>query len=283
MEESPDVNMALKSLSDGKDSYNPDDHVEESPDVNMALESLSDGKDSYNPDDHIVRDTPEMIMDSFQVWLPKSSNVGGVFEYGTSVFVNEFPGWVQMCDGFVKMEHCDTHVVYHAVFLFLKYIHHQSDLCIDTKFQWRDLYWHRLACMWIALKFSDSDYDDLDLLHVSKEDKSLIKVSERHVMEGVNFELGAPADYMYLFGEILSVHPSVMATAHTLLLTFIERPYEWYHIHHATICGACIVASRGYLVHDDSTTVEEYAHRICELLDVNTVELLHLADLVLTL
>jgi hypothetical protein len=95
---------------------------------------------------------------------------------------------------FADMTRCDPNVVTHAVTLFLKYNHPTN--VMRTKTRWFAFEWQRTACLWIALKFSDSDRDEIDPFVATEGDKRMLIAAEVDVMRFLDYQMSAPPDYM---------------------------------------------------------------------------------------
>lgn len=235
-----------------------------SPDVDQAVRSLNE---SQNPPHSL--ETRCVVKDAFDAAMAKGSPHSKLCD----VVPNDFGPWVDSVSQFVNMMRCDSRCVHHTLTLFLKYTHSL------TRIQWNSLYWHRLACLWIAIKYTNSDFDEIHLFVVKPGAKRSLIAAEIDVMRGVNYEMAAPPDYMYMLGVLLEVPPSIMIIASTFFDTLLKTPLLWVGVPHVLVCAACIVAA----CEDQNgpTTTEMLTPKIVELGVADTRTLLSFSEKVL--
>lgn len=241
----------------------------ESPDVDAALQELYP---SPNATESIttVRDTFDLVM--------SEERAPGVFAYNSNVFSFEFYSWVSTISQVAPILECDMHAVHHATTLFLKYLHREPKP-MSTQAHWKALHWQRVACMWLALKYSDAEFEDITLLATIEREKAALIAAEIDVMRVVNYELAPPPDYLSLLGILLEVPAAVLDRARELLMTASAHPSKFYTTPYVVTCSACIVAARESL----DGRPELYVDRIRELDIANTPFLLLLSERVLSL
>jgi hypothetical protein len=206
-----------------------------SPDVDQARRTL--GVDQPAPE------SKEVVKDAFDVVINKKTSVA--FKYFPDPLSVEFGSWVDSVLQFANMFSVEACTVHHTLTLFINYIHPMPDIL--TKSEWDGLHWQRFACLWIALKFCDADYDNIELFVTSEKEKKLLIDAEMEVMRGLNYNMAKPPDYMYMLSVLLEVSPVVMDQAYDFLLGFIRMPAQWYAVPHVKLCSACIVAAREHL------------------------------------
>ena len=239
----------------------------DSPSVEQAIQELYP---------HDLADT-DSVRQSFFVFLSKPKpEVGCEFKYVSSMFYSEFSTWGGSVVQLAKMCACDLHTVHHTLTLFLKFLH-QGDVCVDTAQQWADLYWQRMACMWIAFKYSDSEFDDIESFTADEHERKLLVAAEMQVMRAVNYELAPPPDYLGMLGVLLNALPEVMDRALHMFMSFSAHPAQWYGLSYISICSACIVAARETL----DGRPEIYVHQLRQLHNPDIPELVALAEKVI--
>jgi hypothetical protein len=202
--------------------------------------------------------------------------LGCAFNYASDMFYTEFSAWGGSVVQLAKMCECDLHTVHHTITLFLKFLH-RGDGRVDTGEQWADLYWQRMACMWIAFKYSDSGFDDIESFTTDEHERKMLVCAEMQVMRTVDYELAPPPDYMGMLGVLLNALPEVMDRALRMFMNFSAHPAHWYGMSYISICSACILAARESL----DGRPEIYIHQLRQLHNPDIPVLIALAERVI--
>jgi hypothetical protein len=238
-----------------------------SPSVEQAIREL------YPHD----RADTEAVRQSFAMFIAKPApELGCAFNYASDMFYTEFSAWGGSVVQLAKMCECDLHTVHHTITLFLKFLH-RGDGRVDTVEQWADLYWQRMACMWIAFKYSDSGFDDIESFTTDEHERKMLVCAEMQVMRTVDYELAPPPDYMGMLGVLLNALPEVMDRALRMFMNFSAHPAHWYGMSYISICSACILAARESL----DGRPEIYIHQLRQLHNPDIPVLIALAERVI--
>ena len=228
------------------------------PSIGVAVESMTTTRDTFD----LLMSEPRPMRE---------------FKYESNVFSFKFSSWVLSTAQVMRMVGGDIHAMHHTTALFLKYLH-RDPKPISIEAHWNAFHWHRVACFWIALKYSDVDFEDITLLVTNAREKTALIAAEIEVMRVVNYELAPPPDYMYLLGVLLSVPDTVMDRARDLLMLASSHPSKFYDTPYVVTCSACIVAARENLDGRSEIYVDQLRR-----LDIPTPFLLLLAERVLSL
>jgi hypothetical protein len=280
--DSPDVDHAWQEVA------TPEIIDVDSPDVDrvrqeVATPEIVDVDSTMEELYPSVSESIPEVLHTFRLFMNRPQpEIGRVCKYNSEVFVGSLSTWVTMIDKFARAVDCEIHTVHHATSLFLNFIHRDivcDNVSIETRDQWKTFHWHRIACMWIALKYSDSDFDDVSLIVTNDDNQKLLISAEMEVMRVVNHELAPPPDYISMLGVLLGVPEQIMDAAVRLYTTVCGIPSEWYNVPYVTISAACIVVAK----ERTDGRPEVYVRIIQQLNIIDTPRLLELSERILKL
>lgn len=194
------------------------------------------------------QENKEDALETFRAWMTLRHDIPE-YHYNSAYSASQMSDWVDYLETYVKSAGIEDHqcVIRHAVWIFVRYINTvkvRSEYALKIPCDgWRQWTHHRNACLWIALKFEDLRYEDIDVFLTRADSREDLVSAEVDVLTELGFGVGPPKDFMPLMAVILGLPDRVVHEAQEILTRFAARPNLWVGKSNALVCAATIVAT----------------------------------------
>lgn len=225
-------------------------------------------------DESVDDESVDVATETFEAWRTLRPTEHTGYMHNTPFFKTQLTEWVTSTASYIYLILPDANITHHAVLLFLRYINVPSVYTqlsrLDPYAQWNSLAWHRVGCLWLALKMEDANFDDLSCILTEEDmvDSPKLISAELQIIQRLEYNVSAMRDYISILGTMLTIPEEVLTGARGIQNRMLSSPELWYGTSHATICAACIIVAREILGGDRSfdTHPESY---VCALHRLN--------------